>query len=126
MRRRSAWKIENYTYRECPHPDREFGYAVSLHNHSCHSVEKLAALNQVIKLAFMRPLSGVLKRSFGLGGVSDLNYAEITSNPPTLPKMCIRWRQQRRRIGGSTGFTWPSPITTNLPAASLCCAAGPI
>ena len=58
MRRRSAWKIENYTYRECPHPDREFGYAVSLHNHSCHSVEKLAALNQVVKLAFMRPWSG--------------------------------------------------------------------
>ncbi len=86
MRRRSAWKIENYTYRECPHPDREFGYAVSLHNHSCHSVEKLAALNQVVKLTFMRPLSGVLQKSFGLGGVSDLNYAEITFNPPYTPE----------------------------------------
>jgi len=86
MRRRSAWKIENYTYRECPHPDREFGYAVSLHNHSCHSVEKLAALNHVVKLAFMRPLSGILQKSFGLGGVSDLNYAEITFNPPYTPE----------------------------------------
>jgi hypothetical protein len=85
MRRRSAWKIENYTYRECPHPDREFGYAVSLHNHSCHSVEKLAALNQVIKLAFMRPLSGVLQRAFGLDGVAGLNYAEVTYNPPYTP-----------------------------------------
>jgi hypothetical protein len=85
MRGRSAWKIENYTYRECPHPDREFGYAVSLHNHSCHSVEKLAALNQVVKLAFMRPFSGVLQKSFGLGGVPDLNYAEITFNPPYTP-----------------------------------------
>lgn len=86
MRRRSAWKIENYTYRECPHPHREFGYAVSLHNHSCHSVEKLAALNQVVKLTFMRPFSGVLQKSFGLGGVSDLNYAEITFNPPYTPE----------------------------------------
>ncbi len=86
MRRRSAWKIENYTYRECPHPDREFGYAVSLHNHSQYSVEKLAALNQVVKLAFMRPLSGILQRSFGLGGISDLNYAEITFNPPYTPE----------------------------------------
>jgi predicted metal-dependent phosphoesterase TrpH len=86
MRRRSAWKIENYSYRECPNPEREFGYAVSLHNHSCHSVEKLAALNQVVKLAFMRPLSGVLQKSFGLGGVSDLNYAEITFNPPYSPE----------------------------------------
>jgi hypothetical protein len=85
MRRRSAWKIENYTYRECPQPDREFPYAVSLHNHSCHSVEKLAALNQVVKLGFMRPLSGVLQSSFGLGGVSNLNYAEITFNPPYTP-----------------------------------------
>jgi predicted metal-dependent phosphoesterase TrpH len=86
MRRRSAWKIENYTYRECSHPDREFGNAVSLHNHSCHSVEKLAALNQVVKLGFMRPLSGVLQRSFGLGGVPNLNYAEITYNPPYTPE----------------------------------------
>ncbi|HEY6339202.1 MAG TPA: PHP-associated domain-containing protein [Candidatus Sulfotelmatobacter sp.] len=86
MRRRSAWKIENYTYRECPHPDREFGYSVSLHNHSCHSVEKLAALNQVVKLAYMRPLSSILQRAFGLGGVSDLNYAEITFNPPYTPE----------------------------------------
>jgi predicted metal-dependent phosphoesterase TrpH len=85
MRRLSPWKIENYTYRECPHPDREFKYAVSLHNHSCHSVEKLAALNQVVKLGFMRPLSGILQRSFGLEGVSGLNYAEITFNPPYTP-----------------------------------------
>jgi predicted metal-dependent phosphoesterase TrpH len=86
MKRRSAWKIENYAYRECPHPDREFGYAVSLHNHSCHSVEKLAALNHVIKLGFMRPWSGILQKSFGLGGVADLNYAEITFTPPYTPE----------------------------------------
>ncbi len=86
MKRRSAWTIENYAYRECPDPNREFGYAVSLHNHSCHSVEKLAALNQVVKMAFMRPLSGVLQSSFGLGGISDLNYAEITYNPPYTPE----------------------------------------
>jgi hypothetical protein len=86
MRRRSAWKIENYTYRECPHPHQEFGYAVSLHNHSIHSVEKLAALNHVSKFAYMRPLAGILQSSFGLGGVSDLNYADITFNPPYTPE----------------------------------------
>ena len=106
MRRRSAWKIENYTYRECSHPEREFGYAVSLHNHSVHSVEKLAALNQVVKLGFMRPLSGILQRSFGLAGIADLNYAAYNLQP-TL--------HTRRRlsdgvrlpplIGASTGFT---------------------
>jgi hypothetical protein len=90
MRRRSAWKIENYTYRECSYPEREFASAVSLHNHSCHSVEKLAALNQVVKLGFMRPLSGVLQSAFGLGGVSNLNYAEITYNPPYTPEDVYR------------------------------------
>jgi hypothetical protein len=85
MRRQSAWKIENYAYRECPHPHQEFGYAVSLHNHSCHSVEKLAALNHVSKLAYMRPLAGTLQKSFGLGGISNLNYADITFNPPYTP-----------------------------------------
>lgn len=86
MGRQAAWKIENYTYRECPQPDREFGYAVSLHNHSCHSVEKLAALNHVVKRAFMRPLSGIVQSSFGLGGVPDLNYADVTYNPPYTPE----------------------------------------
>ncbi|HEY1660435.1 MAG TPA: hypothetical protein VGG14_18930, partial [Candidatus Sulfotelmatobacter sp.] len=86
MRRRSAWKIENYTYRECPHPDREFDYAVSLHNHSCHSVEKLAALNHVVKKFYMRPWSGILQNSFGLGDVPNLNYADITFNPPYTPE----------------------------------------
>lgn len=86
MKRSSAWKIENYTYRECPHPDREFGYAVSLHNHSCHSVERLAALNHVVRKAFMRPVSGIVQRSFGLGGIPDLNYADVTYNPPYTPE----------------------------------------
>lgn len=34
----------------------------------------------------MRPLAGVLQKSFGLGGVSDLNYAQVTFNPPYTPE----------------------------------------
>lgn len=103
MRRRSAWKIENYTYRECPHPDREFSHAVSLHNHSCHSVEKLAALNQVIKLGFMRPLKGTLQRSFGLNGVTNLNYAEITFNPPYTPNDVYQMESSAAVLWGFDG-----------------------
>lgn len=86
MRRRACWVIENYSYRPCPDPGREFGYAVSLHNHSCHSVENLASLNHVVKLPFMRPLAGVLQRAFGLSDVSGLNYADIIFNPPYTPE----------------------------------------
>jgi hypothetical protein len=101
MRRRSAWKIENYSYRECPHPDREFGYAVSLHNHSCHSVERLAALNHVVNRLFMRPLSGIVQSSFGLGGVSNLNYAEVTFNPPYTPEEVY---QMEATVAADWGF----------------------
>jgi len=88
--RRGCWVIEDYTYRRCPEPDREFRYAVSLHNHSCHSVERLASLNQVVKLGFMHPLRGTLQRAFGLDGVSKLNYADVTYNPPYTPQEVYR------------------------------------
>jgi hypothetical protein len=87
---RRCWTIENYKYRRCPEPDREFRSAVSLHNHSCHSVERLAALNRVVKLGFMRPLSATLQRAFGLDGISNLNYGDLVYNPPYTPEDVYR------------------------------------
>jgi hypothetical protein len=86
MKRRACLVVENYSYRTCPDPAREFGYAVSMHNHSCHSVENLSFLNQVAKLSFMRPFRGILQSAFGLGGVSNLNYRDIIYNPPYTPE----------------------------------------
>jgi hypothetical protein len=74
--------IEDYTYRPCPQPSREFGFAVSIHNHSCHSIENLASLNQVVKLWFMRPFKSTLQRAFGLDGVPDLDYTDVYYRPP--------------------------------------------
>ena len=88
--RRGCCVIEDYAYRRCPEPDREFPYAVSLHNHSCHSVERLASLNHVVKLGFMQPLKGTLQRAFGLDGVPKLNYADVTYNPPYTPEEVYR------------------------------------
>ncbi len=82
MTTNGCWAIEDYTYRPCPQPSREFGFAISLHNHSRHSIENLASLNQVVKLWFMRPFSRVLQRAFGLEWVSDLDYAEVYYRPP--------------------------------------------
>lgn len=82
MTTNGCWAIEDYTYRPCPQPSREFGFAISLHNHSRHSIENLASLNQVVKLWFMRPLSRVLQRAFGLEWVSDLDYTEVYYRPP--------------------------------------------
>jgi predicted metal-dependent phosphoesterase TrpH len=77
-----CWVIENYTYRRSPHPAREFGWAVSLHNHSHHSIEKMGFLNEVVKLGFMRPFCGTLQAAFGLAGIVDLNYADIYYRSP--------------------------------------------
>ncbi len=77
-----CWIIENYAYRRCPLPAREFAYAVSPHNHSNHSIETMGFLNQVVKLRFMRPFRGLLQAAFGLAGIADLNYAEISYRSP--------------------------------------------
>jgi predicted metal-dependent phosphoesterase TrpH len=78
--------IENYGYRRCQHPGRDFPFAISLHNHSAYSVEDLASLNQVVKLWFMRPLRGTLQRAFGLQHIAGLNYADLKYNPPFSPE----------------------------------------
>lgn len=90
MRERACWIIENYGYRRCLRPAREFRYAVSLHNHSSYSVENLASLNQVVKLWFMRPLKDTLQRAFGLEHISGLNYADLRYNPPFSPEDVYR------------------------------------
>jgi predicted metal-dependent phosphoesterase TrpH len=83
MRDQGCWIIENYVYRRCESPRQHFASAVSLHNHSCYSVENLASLNDVVKLFFMRPLSGTLRWAFGLDG--GVNYADMVYNPPYTP-----------------------------------------
>jgi hypothetical protein len=82
MSKAECWTIEKGAYRRCPHPAQEFAYAVSPHNHSQHSIENMAFLNQVVKLRFMRPLRGVLQTAFGLAGIADLNYADIFYRSP--------------------------------------------
>ena len=77
-----CWIVENYAYRRCPHPAREFGCAVSLHNHSDHSIETMGFLNQVVKLRFMRPFRGLLQAAFGLAEIADLDYADISYRSP--------------------------------------------
>ncbi|MCL4488907.1 MAG: hypothetical protein M1570_12355 [Chloroflexi bacterium] len=82
----SCWTIQDYTLRPCPRPGQEFRFAVSLHNHSCHSLENLGALNGVVKLWYMRPWKAILQWAFGLAHVHNLDYAEVEYNPPFAPE----------------------------------------
>jgi hypothetical protein len=83
------WIIENYEYKRCSTPGREFRSAASLHNHSMYSVENLASLNRVITLPVMRHLKGILQASFGLSDVRNLDYADIHYNPPLTPSQVL-------------------------------------
>jgi predicted metal-dependent phosphoesterase TrpH len=74
--------IENYQYRACPQPAREFNFAVSPHNHCAHSIENLASINEVVKLGFMRPFRQILQSAFGLAEIPNLNYADVFYRPP--------------------------------------------
>ena len=87
---RDCWVIENYAYRRCPDPARLFTAAVSIHNHSCYSVEKLASLNEVVRLGFMRPFRHILQTSFGFGDLPSLDYSEIHYRPPLSPGDILR------------------------------------
>ncbi len=92
--------IENYEYRPCPRPEREFRSAVSLHNHSSYSTENLASLNEVMRLWFMRPIGGLVQRSFGLNGVKDLDYADMLYHPLAAPEQVFRLeRESAQRVG---------------------------
>ena len=66
MRVADCWVIEDYAYCSCPHPARDFEFAISPHNHCEHSIENLASLNEVVKLGFMRPFRKILQGAFGL------------------------------------------------------------
>ncbi len=90
MRGAGCWVIEDYAYRSCPQPAREFDFAVSPHTHSCHSIENLASLNQVVNLWFMRPFRRVLQRAFGLAAGSGLDYAEVYYQPPLTIEDVLR------------------------------------
>jgi hypothetical protein len=104
MRGGDCWTIENYAYRECRRPAREFPYAVSLHNHSSRSVENLASLNQVVKLSFMRPLSGTLRWAFGFERSAAVNYTDLIYNPPYSPEDVLRTESNAARSLGFGGI----------------------
>jgi hypothetical protein len=100
MRANECWIIEDYEYRKCRKPHREFRTAVSLHNHSVHSVENIASLNHVIRMPAMRPFSGILQKAFGLAGIPNLDYADIHYNPPLTPTEVLQLELTSvRRIG---------------------------
>jgi hypothetical protein len=89
MTGKDCWAIENYTYRACPQPAKEFEFAASLHNHSRHSIENLACLNQVVDLWFMRPFRSVLQFAFGLASIPDLDYADVYYRPPAVEEVLL-------------------------------------
>lgn len=103
MNRADYWVIEDYAYRSCPQPAREFAFAVSPHNHSCYSVEKLSSLNQVVKLWFMRPFRRILQRAFGLAPGSNLDYSEVSYRPPLTVEDVLRTESSSVTLLGFDG-----------------------
>ncbi len=80
-----CWAVDGRGMQEHRAPAKGFRSLVSMHNHSCHSVERLAALNRVVKKTYMRPFAGTLQSAFGLAEIENLNYAEVHFNPPFTP-----------------------------------------
>jgi hypothetical protein len=97
---RGCGVIENYRYRLCPKPEKDFRSLVSIHIHSSYSIENLASLNEVVKLRYMQPFRETLQGAFGLDWVRDLDYAEVRYNPPLTPEGVFRLETAAiRRLG---------------------------
>ena len=93
----ACWVIENGAFRPCPSPASEFSSLAVLHTHSRFSTENLASLNWVAELPYMRPLKGLLKRSFGLGDVPEVDYRQMCYTPPYEPDDI--WRMEKESAG---------------------------
>jgi hypothetical protein len=90
MSNTECWIIENYTYRRTREPQRELPFAVSIHNHSNHSIETMGFLNEVVCIPWMRPFRSTLQAAFGLGGIESLNYNDIDYLAPLTPEEVLR------------------------------------
>jgi hypothetical protein len=57
-------------------------------------------LNWVSELAYMRPLKGLLRQAFGLGGISNVDYSQLCYHPPYRPDeiWCME-AENARRLG---------------------------
>lgn len=96
-----CWVVEDHELRPTDARRlRERGTWVSLHAHSCHSTENIASLNWVVALRWMRPLSGILQKAFGLAPGERLDYREVTYHPPVTPEDVLRMEHEKAaRLG---------------------------
>jgi hypothetical protein len=96
----SLWVVEDGLFRAYQAIPRELTAIVCLHTHSCYSRENLASLNWVVDLGYMRPFKRLLKWSFGLEGIPDLDYSELGYHPPFRPDDIWRMENENaRRLG---------------------------
>ncbi len=82
MARPRCWVIDNYDYRPCRSPQKEFTAAVVLHTHSYHSKESLAVINEVLALPVLRGIRGAFTRSFRLKSKEELDFSDLHYSPP--------------------------------------------
>jgi hypothetical protein len=95
-----CWVVEDGRFRPCLESARDFASVACLHTHSCYSKENLAGLNWVVELGYMRPFKGLLQRSFGLAGIPDLDYGQLSYHPPFRPSDIWRMETENaRRLG---------------------------
>ncbi len=96
----SLWIVEDGVFKKYHALPGDLTAIVCLHTHSCYSRENLASLNWVVDLGYMRPFRKLLQRSFGLGGIPDLDYSELGYHPPFRPDDIWRLEAENaRRLG---------------------------
>jgi len=85
MPRPKCWILENYDYRRCESPEREFTSAVALHTHSYHSEENLGALNALMSKPILRNINEMFRNAFSEKAKEELDYSNLHYCPPISP-----------------------------------------
>lgn len=86
MARPVCWVIDNYEYRPCNHPTREFKLPVALHGHSYHSVENIGRMNDIMQKPVLKQINQFFNRAFRNKAHDDLDFSDIHYSPPLSPE----------------------------------------
>jgi hypothetical protein len=85
MATKDIWVIENYEYRRCDKPWREFRMPVSIHGHTYHSEESVARMNYVMAKPILRNIQDWMERRFMEKAREEFNYKDFFYRPPISP-----------------------------------------
>jgi hypothetical protein len=85
MANNDIWVIENYEYRRCARPWKEFRMPAAVHGHTYHSEESIARMNYIMSKPILRSIQEWLEKRFMAKAHAKFDYKDFFYRPPISP-----------------------------------------